>query len=253
MLQQYNIVGSALPPDSAARAQLGAHMHRKDSVLFFSSLDSIAQAKQINWNNVLNEAAMQEEKKAPPDTTTSIFKGHLLKGPPAALPAQHPGNGWMLAVILCALLILSAVRQWNNRRLVGFISAFFASRFAMQLQREEYAMNNRAGTALLFSFVLVMSLFVFQALGRLGLQFGNIHPLLLYFFICMGITGVYLVKIVSTGLLGFIFEAQNEAKEYIFYILLFNQLLGLLLLPLVTGIAFIRNINTSFLVYIGLD
>jgi len=136
-------------------------------------IDSIKNSKLIDWNEILSEAKVHSEKKeiAPP-LTASIFKEHALR-PSASTRTtlQGQNNSWMLIVILIALLLIGAVRQLNNKKLVSFFSAFFATRFAGQLQREEYAINNRVGTALLLNFVLVTALFVFQVLDRFEISF----------------------------------------------------------------------------------
>src|SRR5437868_3829553 len=113
-------------------------------------IDSIKNSKLIDWNEVISEAKVHSEKKEITALlTVSIFKEHGLRSSSSITPAKVQNNSWMLLVILISLLLIGAVRQLNNKKLVSFFSAFFATRFAGQLQREEYAINNRVGTALL--------------------------------------------------------------------------------------------------------
>lgn len=217
-------------------------------------IDSIKNSKVIDWNIILNEAKIHTEKKTENIVlTTSVFKEHALR-----TTKEHPvvvrntSSVWMLGVIFVSLILIGAVRQLNNKRLLSFFSAFFAIRFAGQLQREEYAINNRAGTALLFNFVLVFSLFIFQVLDHFQIQFSDRSPFLVFLMLCGAVTGIYFLKILFVRIVAAIFRSEGEAKEYIFYILLFNQLLGIFLLPLVTGISFIKNFDPSFMIYLGI-
>ena len=231
---------------------LAQQLLQKDSTLCKSKVDSIRDTKELHLEKIVTElSTLQANGKH--TERASVFSKHLLK--PTSFVAEKSRSSsanWMLIVILGVLLVLGAVRQLNNKRLLSFISAFFASRFAGQLQREEYAVNNRTTAALLTSFVLVFSLFLFQLGEVAGFIPAASSPLAIYLYICLGVVSVYLVKIAVVRILAFIFKAENEAAGYIFYILLFNQLLGIVLLPVVMGLTFIRNFDPWYLVYCGL-
>ena len=216
------------------------------------TIDSIKNSKIIDWNAILHEAQVHTEKKENSMHITSLFKDHALHSVQQIIPIKNTNSIWMLGVIIISLLLIGAVRQLNNKRLLSFFSAFFLTRFAGQLQREEYAINNRAGTALLFNFVLVFALFIFQVLDHFRMHFPDQPPFIIYLLLCGGIGIVYFLKIIFIRIVAGIFKADSEAKEYIFYILLFNQLLSIFLLPLVTGIAFIRNFDPSLMIYLGI-
>jgi hypothetical protein len=238
--------------DSALVHKAALDLHKRDSLKGVHFMDSLNNAKKLPWNDVLMEIKKFEEGKSA-GTTASVFKGHLLTDPsPGPEPVvRNTNTDWMLGVIIVVLALLGAMRQLNNKRLMSYISAFLAARFAGQLQREEYAVSNRTSVALLICFVLTFSIFLFQLFDHFGVTF-SVHPFLLFLYIAAGVTGLYLGKIIVIRTLAFIFRTENEAAEYVFYILLVNQVLGILLLPVVTSLAFARFIEPDWLIYTGL-
>jgi hypothetical protein len=71
-------------------------------------------------------------------------------------------------------------------------------------------------------------------------------------WIALTIFGVYVVKIISTRMLGFVFEVKEAAREYAYNIVLFNKTVGLLLFPVTLLLAYARQIPSSWLIGLGL-
>lgn len=241
-----------LQNDSLYIHQLALHRHKKDSVLLLQKTDSLKQSKIIHWNTIVQEAEKHDHSLQRGNLAPSVFHGHQLRKDSGIRTKKINANAdWMLGVILVALFLLSAVRQLNNKRFLSYLRAFFTLRFAGQLQREEYAISNRTAGTLLTCFVMILSLFIFQVLDHYDLLLFNLHPFVTYLYLCAAITGIYLIKVIVIRLLAFIFKAESQAAEYLFYLLLFNQVLGIALLPVVTGIAFIRSSIAPGILYTG--
>ena len=239
--------------DSISLHAAALQLHAKDSLKEIQFRDSFYDARLMHWDKIAKELRDPNDTLTTHAIVPSVFRNHKFpdKHHSTPLAAQNAGNDWILGILLAVVLMLGAVRQLAGKRLAFYLSAFIATRFAAQLQREEYAMTNRTAIALFTCFILTAGLFIFQLLGFFGIHLG-IPPFIVYLYLCGGLLAVYLVKILLVRVLAFIFRTENEASEYIFYTLLFNQVLGMVLLPIVTGVAFIRTFNTAGLLYCGL-
>ena len=63
---------------------------------------------------------------------------------------------------------------------------------------------------------------------------------------------MYFIKITSLKVLAYVFRTEHIFSEYSFFIVLFNQILGLALIPLSAAIAFARVVNAEYIIYAGL-
>ncbi|HEY6161315.1 MAG TPA: DUF4271 domain-containing protein [Bacteroidia bacterium] len=239
--------------DSLTLHRSALQVRAKDSLKEIQFRDSFYDARLIHWDRIAKELRDPNDTLQSQVVVPSVFRDHKFPDEHHLTPvaAQNPGNDWMLGILLAVVLMLGAVRQLAGKRLAFYLSAFIATRFAAQLQREEYAMTNRTAITLFACFILTAGLFIFQLLGFFGIHF-EVPPFLIYLYLCGGLLAIYLVKILVIRMLAFIFRTETEAGEYIFYTLLFNQVLGMILLPIVTGLAFIHTFNTSGLMYCGL-
>ena len=97
--------------------------------------------------------------------TTSLFQHNLLevKSPK---PQLHKTNfDYRVASILFFAFILFVwLYAVNRKRLNQVVKAFYISRFANQLAREEISIGNRVTIFLSTLFVLTLSLFIMQTL-----------------------------------------------------------------------------------------
>ena len=171
---------------------------------------------------------------------------------------DHDPQYWISAILFTALVMYAWLRATYSKRLRQVLNAFFTSRMNL-LEREESAVSNRVSTALSFLFIVIISLFFYQAIafGIGGVQqsfspFYGSSGILLYIKICFLAFTLYFVKMGLIYLLGLIFRAEKAASEYIFNIFLFNEILGLFLLPVTIIIAFLKLLPPDKLIYSGL-
>ena len=165
-------------------------------------------------------------------------------------PVVTTDSNWWVAVMLFACFtMLVLLRVFDNRRLLQLFNGFVRQSSVSLLYREEYALTGRVSVLLLLNYVLVISLFAWQS----GPYFGvDTDGLATYGMIAGGFVIAYFVKILSTRILGNIFEVKDAAAEYAYNILLFNKTTGLILFPVVLLMAYARQIPLEILVWTGL-
>jgi len=131
------------------------------------------------------------------------------------------------------------------------IKAFASKLYVVLLLRESDSLMIGLSIALNFVFILVVSLFLYliTSYHSVHLPFSDvINP----FFVFAGLLVLlYQAKAFVLWILGIIFKESEKFYEYIFNVFLFNKMLGLILIPVVIGITYLK-IGTQYLIYAGL-
>ncbi|HET6991990.1 MAG TPA: DUF4271 domain-containing protein, partial [Bacteroidia bacterium] len=135
------------------------------------------------------------------------------------------------------------------RKLTLLFSGFIRASSVNAMYREEYSLTSRISLLLLLNYLLIFPLFIWQVVGYFGMSrdglggFATISGILLF---------AYFVKIVTTKILGNIFEVREASSEYVYNILLFNKTIGLVLFPVCLLLAYARQIPPEILIWSGI-
>ncbi len=173
--------------------------------------------------------------------SVSVFQPKL-----APVPA---GGTWIHALMFVSFTMLVLLRVFDFRRLVLLVQGFARASSVAQTYREESALTSRVSVFLLLNFLLMGALFTWQTLGVLFRSYPDPSAVM---WIALGILAIYVIKIISIRILGFIFEMREAAQEYIYNIVLFNKTIGLVLFPVTLCLAYARQLPPMWLVGIGL-
>lgn len=160
-----------------------------------------------------------------------------------------PGGAWIHIILFLSFTILVFLRVFDFRRLVALFQGFVRASSVAVMYREESALSSRVSVFLIVNFLLMTSLFIWQASGVI---FTDYPPASSILWIALSLVGVYIVKVIAIRILGFIFEMREAAQEYIYNIVLFNKALGLILFPVTVCLAYARQLNPEWLVFAGL-
>ena len=138
---------------------------------------------------------------------------------------------WEIPVLLSSLLIIALLRIFNKRKMQLLSNALFNIRAVPQYLREENAFSNQLVAGLSFTFVLIISMLIFQGINiwfpsRSESTFQAFSQIA--FFIIL----VYILKFAVLELLSEVLDKSPIVKEYIFNVLLFNFLAAVCVLPL---------------------
>lgn len=159
------------------------------------------------------------------------------------------GSWWIATVLFSCFTMLVVLRVFDYRRLLQLMNGFIRQSSVSLLYREEYALTGRVSVLLLLNYLLAASLFAWQACRVFGVPLDGLKS---FGLMAGGIAAAYFIKIVSTRVLGNIFELREAASEYSYNILLFNKTLGLLLFPVALLAAYARQIPSEALIWTGL-
>ncbi|MCY1721239.1 DUF4271 domain-containing protein [Prolixibacteraceae bacterium Z1-6] len=161
------------------------------------------------------------------------------------------GTDWLTLLIFFGIVLFASIRVAYAKYMGHlFLSLFNYSTSVRMLQEKNYPVFHGA-FRLEAIFYISLSIFVFQILHLL--KWENAVPSPSYFFMILGIVLLYFyVKKLMYLMLGSLFEARNETREYLFNMDNFNRSTGLLLLPIVILISFAPTKTPVFIVFAGI-
>jgi hypothetical protein len=142
-------------------------------------------------------------------------------------------NNWIFWVLLAGFAILTMTRYYHEKRLKLFGSSIFKRSAALQLIRESPVYSHRSFFPLLSIFIISATLLIYETAEVFSPGSTEGIKTLLVFAEFLGIYIAYsLLKILVIWLISVTFKNIETAKEYIQNILIYNLVLGILLLPL---------------------
>jgi hypothetical protein len=186
---------------------------------------------------------------AAPDTFR-LFQGHQLKplsGVPVTFNRRNPD--WFTIALFLVVLGFTAIRAFYMRIFRQLISAFFNNNVTNQIVRDENILVQRAASLMSVLFYFVLALFLYQVsvfyhweIPVMGTGFTR------FFFLLLAIALAYSIKLLTLKSAGSLYGADRPVATYIFNIFLINNMLGLLLLPVVILIAYVVPLSGALVV-----
>jgi len=202
--------------------------------------------------------ARAEHSAIPAGNSESFFNT------PHLLPLSDPGqlfdgmerniaanNDWILLFILASLFSLAIAKYFFGQRMYMFIRAAIGSNFFNQMNREVDLFSETATYLLYFNFLVVLSLLIWQSAFYFDFVPGShlVGSLLLFILILLVLTLFYLLKSILLGFLGWVFNSRQATIVYMKNIFLFNQLIGLILLPAVVYFAYSPSYEAMVIIW----
>jgi len=164
------------------------------------------------------------------------------------VPLETPANEWLVAVFLLAFTLLAWVNYRYPNWLKVLMSAFSGARSFTELIKDELETVNRVSYLLNFVFLLICSVFVWQIIQyRLGLFVGLPGYLLIMSVILAYLIGLLILFQITIFILG----KRELITQHVFGLLTINNFVGLILLPIVICISYLKWFQEAFM-YIGL-
>lgn len=161
---------------------------------------------------------------------------HLLPVTGPAYPlAKALAGDWVVVLLFVSLLSLAVSRYFFSERIGQFFRAAFATHYFNQMEREGGFFNEAPTYLFFFNFLLVFSLLIWVTLHFFDWlpESGVLTPMLIFFTVLLMLSVFFLAKSMLLGFLSWVFQTRQATQAYLKNIFLFNQLMGLVLLPVV--------------------
>ena len=174
------------------------------------------QNEALMTSRVLNATSIEEKSIEP----------HI-----EPLPLNRETESWQIALLLIAVVLLGIVKAFSNNRYNLGIRALINFSVAREINREEQVFFHRSNLLLTISYILSLSLFLYQ-INKFWLDESSKLDVQNNFLTILGaLIILYLGKYFFSILFMFIFDVIGVASEYAFNVSLFNNFLGVMYLP----------------------
>jgi len=141
-------------------------------------------------------------------------------------------ESWQIIILLIAVFFLGIVKAFSNKRYRLGIKALINHGVAQEITREEQVFFHRSNIFLTITHVLLVSLFVYELKDIVSVGVEKTEGFNFFLLIVGVVIITYTVKYLFSKVLAFIFNDTISASEYIFNVSLYNNLLGVLLIPI---------------------
>ncbi len=185
-----------------------------------------------------------------PGTVTTIKSSEAFYGNPHLLPVDAEGvmipvengtlNDWMLPVIILGLLFFSIAWYNFSPRVKQSMKATVSLRFFYLIDKEGTFFRETPTYLLFGNFLLTASLLVYQSLQHQDVwpQWMSGQPVAEYALLLLALLLFYPLKLGMIRFLAWVFGTHRASHIYSENLFMTNNMLGLLLLPLVFYNAF---------------
>jgi hypothetical protein len=209
----------------------------------FTKADSLQKYYDFSIYNFIKPLPPQKQFLQ----TTSVFKPHNLEpkhsGP---MVIDHQATNWITIVFLACLFIFAWIQTSYSKRLSQIFRAVAQPHHVNQLERDGNLFKEHIALGLGLNYYLITSIFIFQIISAFGGLPTGLSNLTLTAIIFAGLFTYQLLKSLVIHGIGIIFNTGEYARQYQLIILIFNYMIGIVLLPIVI-IAFYWN-NSVFLI-----
>lgn len=158
---------------------------------------------------------------------------------------------WMLGIIIFSLILFSWLRVGYSRFFQAAIQASYNYFTARRINEEVNITRTRVFYFMNLLFYVTIAMFITQFLEFNHITIYKLKGILLFFTIFISIITLYTLKSIVFSVLDFVFLGKKSFSSYIFTVFLYNKMVGLILLPLISILPYVPDNITPWLFYAG--
>jgi hypothetical protein len=173
----------------------------------------------------------------PPDSkdltqTTSAFAHHLLKPiHHGSLPVSRQSTDWITLVLLICLFIFAWIQTYYSKRFGQIFRAVAQSHHVNQMEREGNLFSERITLGLGFVYYAISTIFIFQFFNKYLTIPAGLNNVIFAGIIFGSLFAYQMLKSALVYILGIIFFTSESSRAFQLNTLIFNHIIGALLLP----------------------
>lgn len=152
---------------------------------------------------------------------------------------------WFTALIIIIVIAITLLKVFYSKIFFQIFKAFVNNNTANQIVRDENLLVQRASILLSVIGYVVLALFTYKISQHYNYQnqyMGKGFAKFLFISIFIGMT--YSIKMISLKMFGALFNVEKPVASYIFNLFLINNVLGIVILPLLILLTY-SNLNYS--------
>lgn len=181
--------------------------------------------------------------------TPSLFAGNeLLPTHQLALPRSAENVIWPAVVLFIGFCLFVFAQTSEPKKFWRILVSTYSLQSSKQLQREDYKLGKRLSVVLIILFIITFSFLAYIINNYFGLILNKNSEWGKYLIILGIITGTYVFKYLFSLFVSYLINASELVKEYMFNAMIYSQVMGITLFPLVIIIQYSR-LDTVWLLY----
>lgn len=187
-----------------------------------SAIDSLTTDTAYNLNALekIPHRKVELVQKKDTITTNQVLFDPTLRA--------NTNNTWPSLILTLATLLLAFTKAFGLTRFRQIYKSLFSYYSAYEVVREERVFFHRVNFSLFIIYLTTVSLLIYfiASSSYANSTTAYLFPIILFFVITS-----YLIKFTSNVVLGYIFSHEQMIPSYSYNVLLYNYLLGIVLIP----------------------
>ena len=175
--------------------------------------------------------------------------------PPSDLPPSRSHDlrpDWLLGIIIASLILLAWLKLFYHKFLNQMMQSVSNYQLSVKLLRDQNLFSKRVAVALNINFVFIGGAFVYLIFGYYNLRPFLLNDILSYLCYSGCLMLLLVVRHVVLHITGYLFDSHHVFREYLHQIFLIYKSLGIYLIILVIGLAYIREDLRIYFIYLGI-
>jgi hypothetical protein len=170
--------------------------------------------------------------------------------PPARSHDLRPD--WLLGIIIGSLVLLAWLKLFYQKFLDQMMQSVTNYQLSVKLLRDQNIFSKKVAIYLNLNFVFIGGAFVYLIFGYYNLRLFLLNDILSYLCYSACLMMLLIIRHVVMHITGYLFDNHYVFREYLHQIFLIYKSLGIYLIILVIGLAYIREDLRVYFVYLGL-
>lgn len=141
-------------------------------------------------------------------------------------------ENWEIIVLLFSILLVASAKGFSQNRFKNILKSVFSTQATYEIVRGEKIFFNRTNLLLNLVYLFTSSLFIYQILTTKNLVENSKIELVNYIVVVLWIGLFYVVKLIGNSILNIFFDTKEISMEYVYNTSLFNNVIGVILLPI---------------------
>jgi hypothetical protein len=191
---------------------------------------------------------LADKDPAKMETQTEI--GFPYDLPPARSHDLRPD--WLLGIIIASLILLAWLKMFYDKFLNQMMQSVSNYQLSVKLLRDQNIFSKRVAIALNINFVFIGGAFIYLIFGYYNLRPFQLNDILSYLCYTGCLMFLLIVRHVVLHITGYLFDNHHVFREYLHQIFLIYKNLGIYLIILVIGLAYVREDLRIYFVYLGI-
>jgi hypothetical protein len=158
---------------------------------------------------------------------------------------------WLFGIIIGSLVLLAWLKLFYHKFLDQMMQSVTNHQLSVKLLRDQNIFSKRVAIALNLNFVFIGGAFVYLIFGYYNLRPFLLNDILSYLSYSACLIILLIVRHVVLHITGHLFDNHHVFREYLHQIFLIYKNLGIYLIILVIGLAYVREDLRIYFIYLG--